>query len=78
MWHIMNSLLLKKLKPIKINNMEIYNEFMHIYFYVYIVLYVLALVLFYNKKDKDAEFKKKVDFWSMIGLVIFIMSIKHS
>lgn len=53
---------------------NLFNEFMHIYFWVYIVSIVLLVM--HNWDKEDSKYKANIGFWSMFGFVLFIMSFK--
>lgn len=55
--------------------MELFNQFMHIYFWVYLTVVILNLVVNYEKKE--SKYRKGVGFLEITGFVIFIMSFKY-
>lgn len=53
----------------------LFNQFMHIYFWVFLIAVTLgAIDITLNEYEKT---KLKVSFWSLVGLVLFIMSFKY-
>jgi hypothetical protein len=54
---------------------NLFSQFMHIYFWVFIVYSLIGLI---NNWDKE-EVKRqaKFNFWSVVAIVLFIMSFKY-
>ena len=51
----------------------LFNEFMHIYFWVYLFVIIMKLLSETIKEDKS----HKIGVMSIVGLVLFIMSFKY-
>lgn len=51
----------------------LFNEFMHIYFWVYLAVIVMRLLSETDKKDNA----HRIDAMAIAGLVLFIMSFKY-
>ncbi len=52
------------------------DNFLHIYFWVYLIASLLLIIGQWGKKIKE-EGHHTLDFWSVVGIVIFIISFKY-
>lgn len=52
----------------------LFNQFMHIYFWVFLCYFIFAMIV--NKKIKY-EIIITLDLWKLIAITLFILSFKY-
>ena len=53
----------------------LFNQFMHIYFWVFLIITICAIIINYNREEP--KYAKGINFWSIVSIVIWIMSFKY-